>query len=66
MNPALSPTLTVSEVLTLWPETVKVFFQYRLGCVGCIIDSFDTLADVADTRGMSLEHFLSELARVIR
>jgi hybrid cluster-associated redox disulfide protein len=39
--------LTVSEIMRRWPETMRLFIDHRLLCVGCPIAPFHTLADVA-------------------
>lgn len=38
--------LTVADVIDKWPQTIPVFMKYRLGCLGCAMAPFDTLADV--------------------
>lgn len=59
--PKLDPDLTVAEVLTRWPETIPTFIRHRMGCVGCAIAPFETLAEVATIYGLNLEYFLREL-----
>lgn len=59
--PKLDPDLTVAEVLTRWPETIPTFMRHRMGCVGCAIAPFETLAEVAAIYGLNLEYFLREL-----
>jgi hybrid cluster-associated redox disulfide protein len=39
--------LTVSEIMRRWPETMRLFIDHRLLCVGCPIAPFHTLVDVA-------------------
>jgi len=34
-----------------------------MACVGCALSEFDTLADAARAYGLSLDSFLTELAR---
>jgi hybrid cluster-associated redox disulfide protein len=35
----------IDEILNQWPETIKLFLDYRMACVGCSMSSFDTLRD---------------------
>ena len=30
----------VGEVMTAWPATIRVFLDFRMGCVGCPISGF--------------------------
>jgi hybrid cluster-associated redox disulfide protein len=47
--------MTVSEIMTRWPQTVRVFLDLRLLCVGCPIGGFHTLVDAAEEHGIALE-----------
>ena len=39
--------MTVSEIMTRWPATMRLFIDRRLLCVGCPIAPFHLLCDVA-------------------
>jgi hybrid cluster-associated redox disulfide protein len=43
----LSAELTVTSVLSRWPQTIPIFLRHRMACVGCPIAPFETLTDVA-------------------
>ncbi len=60
-RPKFDPDLTVAEVLAHWPQTIPTFIRHRMGCVGCAIAPFETLAEVAAIYGLNLEYFLGEL-----
>ena len=62
----LTAALTVAEVMDRWPETIPIFFRYRMACVGCPIASFETLAEVAAIYGLDLECLMNELRQTIR
>jgi hybrid cluster-associated redox disulfide protein len=64
-HPLLTADLTVAEVLDCWPQTIPVFLHYQMACVGCVMASFDTLADVAAIYGLHLDRFLEELQQAI-
>lgn len=48
--------VSVGDIMSRWPETIGVFLDFRLHCVGCPISGFHTFADAA------LEHGISEAA----
>jgi hybrid cluster-associated redox disulfide protein len=62
----LAADLTVAEVMDRWPETVPIFFRYRMACVGCPIAPFETLADVAAIYGLDMQCLVNELRQAIR
>jgi hybrid cluster-associated redox disulfide protein len=56
---------TVAEVLSAWPETIRVFLNHRMDCVGCSMSAFDTVAEAVGNYGGVLEDFLGELSQAI-
>jgi hybrid cluster-associated redox disulfide protein len=60
----LTAELTVTELLTTWPETAVVFIRRRMPCVGCEMSGFETLADVARSYDADLAGFLEELRAI--
>jgi hybrid cluster-associated redox disulfide protein len=64
-HPQLLADLTVAEVMDRWPQTIPIFFRYRMMCVGCPIAPFETLAEVAVIYGLNPSCFLNELEHII-
>ena len=56
-----SPDTTVPEALHTARTVSGVFNAHRTACVGCPLDRFCTLGDVARAYGLSQEAFLEEL-----
>lgn len=65
-KPQLRADMVVSEVLENWPQTARVFNDFKTACVGCAMSPFDTLADVAAIYEFDLERFMSALRCTIR
>lgn len=57
--------LTVEEVLQQWPQTFSVFMKHKTKCVGCFMQPFCALKDVAETYQVSLEELIDELRKSI-
>jgi hybrid cluster-associated redox disulfide protein len=62
----LTADFAVAEVMERWPETIPIFFRYRMACVGCPIAPFETLADVAAIYGLDRECLVNELRQTIQ
>ena len=58
--------LTVDKVLQQWPHTFSVFMKNKTKCVGCYMQQFCTLKDVAETYQISPEKLISEIEHVSR
>ena len=55
----------VKEVVERHPQTIAVFPQHRLNCVGCYIAPFHTITDTAREYALRIEPLLSELNSAI-
>ena len=55
--------LTVDKVLQKWPQVFTVFMKHQTKCVGCFMQQFCTLKDVAATYGLSLETLIDEIIK---
>ncbi|MGA7072000.1 DUF1858 domain-containing protein [Bradyrhizobium sp.] len=51
----------VGEVMTAWPATIRVFLDFRMGCVGCPISGFHTVSDACQEHGVDRDKFLATL-----
>jgi hybrid cluster-associated redox disulfide protein len=53
--------LTVDKLLQRWPQAFSVFMKNKTKCVGCFMQPFCTLKDVAETYHLSLETLIDDL-----
>lgn len=51
----------IEKLLNEKPQCIPVFIKYRMGCVGCAMASFDTIADVIRIYNLPQEAFLEDL-----
>jgi hybrid cluster-associated redox disulfide protein len=57
--------LPVDTIMEQWPETIRVFLDHRMACVGCPIGAFHTLEDAAYEYGLTLDFLEEEIRRAI-
>ena len=60
-TPIFHAQLIVEDVLKRWPQTLSVFRSRNTDCVGCMLQRFCTLEDVAETYELSLSEFINDL-----
>jgi len=65
MNPLLSSDITVKELLDRHPQTLQLFMDIGLLCVGCPAEAFHTLADVAREYHFDLNQLLQQIQKTI-
>ena len=51
----------VGEVMDARPATIRVFLDFRMGCVGCPIATFHSVDDACKEHGVDRDEFLAAL-----
>ena len=51
----------VGEVMNARPATIRVFLDFRMGCVGCPIAASHTVDDACKEHGVDRDEFLAAL-----
>ena len=51
----------VDDVMRAAPDTIRVFLDHRMGCVGCPIATFHTIEDACREHGIDGGAFLQAL-----
>jgi hybrid cluster-associated redox disulfide protein len=51
----------VGEVMNARPATIRVFLDFRMGCVGCPIAAFHTVDNACKEHGVDRDKFLAAL-----
>ena len=62
----LHAQLTVEDILKKWPLTFSVFRSRNTDCVGCLLQRFCTLQDVAETYEVSLQELARDLETCVK
>jgi len=63
---SIQSSLTVAQLLARWPATAAVFVRRGTGCVGCRLERFCTLEEVAASYSLSVETLLDDLQQCLR
>lgn len=62
----LQPEMTVEDLLRTWPNVYGVFLNGKAECIGCFMQKFCTLREVAGVYEVSPEEFMNELEKHVR
>lgn len=57
--------LSVAEIMSNWPATIRIFIDHRMHCVGCPISPFHTLPDAAGEHALDLDPLIAAIEREI-
>ncbi len=55
----------VDEVMRFHPQTIEVFLDFKMGCLGCPIACFHTVDDACIEHGVSRSELLQVLREVM-
>ena len=61
----LDPSNTVDDIMRLWPQTIRVFLDHRMHCVGCPIGAFHSIEDSCREHSVDVVAFTAALRRAI-
>ena len=61
----LQAQLTVEDILKKWPQAYAVFNNRNMACVGCMLQRFCTLQDVAENYNISLPNLVVDLKNYV-
>ena len=56
---------SVDDIMRRWPQTIGVFLQFRMKCVGCPIGIFHNIEDSCREHGVDRATFMAALQRAI-
>ena len=60
----ISSHLLVADVMSRWPAAIRVFLDFRMGCVGCPIAGFHDVEDACREHRVDRDRFLAALTAV--
>jgi hybrid cluster-associated redox disulfide protein len=60
----LSKEMTIQEVVTKYPEAVKVFVQHGMPCVGCMAARYENIEQGASAHGIDITKLMEELNKL--
>jgi len=57
--------VTVDEVMTRWPKSIRVFIDQGMHCVGCPVGGLHSLEEAALAHGIALAKLMAEIAATV-
>lgn len=65
MDPDELSQLCVADIMSRWPQTITVFMELHMYCVGCPIGIFHTIEDAALEHGLEQAELLARIEAAI-
>ncbi|MGY2906694.1 DUF1858 domain-containing protein [Bradyrhizobium sp. URHC0002] len=61
----LTLDMTVDQVMKRWPASIRVFLDFRMGCVGCPIATFHSVDEASREHRIDGHALLASLRSVV-
>jgi hybrid cluster-associated redox disulfide protein len=61
----VSASQIVKDIMIRWPQTIPVFLDHRMNCVGCSMAAFEVLHDALNIYSLPVEPFVAQLNQII-
>jgi hybrid cluster-associated redox disulfide protein len=61
----ITKEMPIGDVVREHPETVPVFLQHGLGCLGCALARFENIAQGAKAHGIDVDALMDELNEAV-
>ena len=58
---AITKDMTIQEVVENNPETIRVFLEHGLHCVGCSVARFENIEQGAMAHGIDVDNLMKDL-----
>jgi len=60
----ITKDMGIEEVVSKYPETIKVFMQAGLGCLGCSAARFENIEQGAQVHGIDIDQLIADLNEI--
>lgn len=61
----LTKEMSIMEVVQKYPETIAVFQEFGMGCIGCAAAHFETIEQGANAHGMDIPALMEALNKAV-
>lgn len=61
----VSKDMGIMDIVTQYPETLEVFAQFGMGCIGCAAAHFENLEAGAKVHGIDIDEMVNAMNEII-
>jgi len=62
----ITKDMGITETVQKYPETIEVFMQFGMGCIGCAAASFENIEEGAMVHGIDPDEIVTKLNEAIK
>ncbi|GEA14434.1 MAG: hypothetical protein PWR22_1986 [Moorella sp. (in: firmicutes)] len=61
----ITKEMSITEVVSKYPQTVPVFMEHGMGCLGCAAARFENIEQGAMAHGIDVDNLVADLNKVV-
>jgi len=61
----ITKDMGIMDIVTQYPETLEVFAQYGMGCIGCAAARFENLEAGALVHGINVDEMVDAMNQIL-
>jgi len=61
----ITKDMTITEVIRQYPQTIEVFMNHGMGCLGCAAARFENIAQGAQAHGIDIDKLMADLNKAV-
>lgn len=61
----ISKEMSITEIVQQYPQTVEVFMQHGMGCLGCAAARFENIEQGAAAHGIDVDSLIAALNKAV-
>lgn len=62
----INAKMGILEVVEKYPQTVQVFMDHGMGCLGCAAAHFENIEQGAGAHGINIDNLIRDLNKVVK
>lgn len=62
----ITKTMGITETVQKYPETIEIFMQFGMSCVGCAAASYESIEQGAMSHGVDPEEIVIKLNEAVK
>ena len=63
--PAIEKSMSIIEIVQKYPQTVEIFRNFGMGCLGCAAARFENLEQGASAHGIDVDALVAALNKAV-
>ena len=63
--PRITGKMAIGDVVSKYPQTIEVFFEHGLHCVGCAVAQFENIEQGCQAHGIDSKKLVDDLNKAV-